>query len=259
MKARLLTASTAAAALLLASATTASADGPAFPDGSPTVRLLPGEPLAPASSITHRVLAVGVAMKFPDGRTAPVGTSYLIRAYSCGALIKEATQNVVYGDVDYNPFIGLSPDGRPDAKPNPVNNLVGDNKVTLSVQVTEVGYTPYTMTSNITFTGVGGPSCEEVLNPTADPETPETTRVEKWSTKKGNTSAKVGKRLAVTPTRAPGSTVTYIWKVGAKVVDRDRSMTVKKAYQGKKVTMVVTATKPGSKTLQRTLGYGKAR
>lgn len=259
MKARLMTAAAAVVTMTLASASIAVADGPALPDGSPSVRLLPGEPFVPASSLTHRVKAVGVAMSFPDGRTAPVGTSYLIRVYSCGALIKEATQKVVSGDVDHNPFIGLSPDGRPDAKPNPVNNLVGDGRIVLSVEVTEVGYTPYTVTSDITVTGVGGPSCDEVLNPTSDPADADIT-VASWSTKKGATrTAKVGTSLGITPTRAPGSKVTYAWKVGAKAVDRDRVLFVRKSYKGKPITVRVTVSRTGATSVTKTLRYGKAR
>ncbi len=83
--------------------------------------------------------------------------------------------------------------------------------------------------------------------------------VTKWSIKKGNTVAKVGKTLKVTPTRAAGASVSYAWKVGSKVVDRDRAMTVKKAYVGKKVTMRVTVSKAGVKSVSKTLRYGTAR
>lgn len=88
---------------------------------------------------------------------------------------------------------------------------------------------------------------------------PTTISVSKWSTKKGNTVAKVGKTLKVTPTRAAGAKVSYAWKAGRKVVDRNRAMTVKKSYKGKKVTMKVTVTKAGAKTVSKTLRYGLAR
>lgn len=87
-----------------------------------------------------------------------------------------------------------------------------------------------------------------------------TITVTKWSDKKGNTTAKVGKTLKVTPTRAaPGTKIVYMWKVGTKTVDRDRTMTVKKAYMGRKVTMRVTVSKAGAKSVSKTLRYGTAR
>lgn len=83
--------------------------------------------------------------------------------------------------------------------------------------------------------------------------------VQKWSAKKGARTAQVGKRLAVTPTRAAGAKVSYAWKVGAKVVDRDRAMTVKKSYRGKKVALRITVSKAGAKSVSKTLRYGTAR
>ncbi|MGK2931667.1 MAG: hypothetical protein ACSLFD_02650 [Solirubrobacterales bacterium] len=56
-----------------------------------------------------------------------------------------------------------------------------------------------------------------------------------------------------------GAKITYAWKVGAKIVDRDRAMTVKKSYKGKKVTMRVTVSKAGAKSVSKTLRYGVAR
>lgn len=56
----------------------------------------------------------------------------------------------------------------------------------------------------------------------------------------------------------PGS-ISTAPKVDSRVVDRDRSMVVQKAYRKRKVALVLTVSKPGVKTLQPKLGYGKAR
>ena len=257
MKARLITAAAAVTMLTLASGTAAFADGPALPDGTPTVQLRPGGASVYASANVHRVGAVFVDMSFPDGRGAAGGTTYLTSVHSCGVLVKEATTTQA-ADLRSMASIGLSPDGMPDLSPNPVNNLIGDNALVVTVTVTEPGYAPYTAAPvSMTITGVDGPTCGEVRNPTDPTDT--TITVQRWSTKTGTTgTAKVGKSLGVTPTRAPGAKVTYAWRLGTKVIDRDRVMFVRKTYAGKKVTLRVTVSKVGAKTLTKTIGYGTA-
>ncbi len=99
------------------------------------------------------------------------------------------------------------------------------------------------------------PSNDDTCPP---PRTPIT--VQKWSVKKGAARARVGKRLSVTPTRAPGSTVSYVWLVGrSSAVDRDRSMVVKKSYRGRKVRLKIAVSKPGLRPVVRKISYGVAR
>lgn len=244
--------------LTFTSGAAAVADGPALSDGTPSIRLQPGNVAAYSSANTHRVGMISIALNFPDGRTIPVGTSLHTTVYSCDAFVKEATTVRQSDSPGSSAAVVLSENGMPDLSPNPVNDLIGDNAAVVTISVTEPGYAPYTLTSNVRFYGLGGPTCDEVQNPTADP-TETTPVVAKWSIKKGNTVPKVGKTLKVTPTRAPGATVTYLWKVGSKIVDRDRTMTVKKAHKGKKVTMRVTVSMAGAKSVARVLRYGKVR
>lgn len=258
MHARLIATAAAVTILTLTSGTAAVADGPALSDGTPSIRLQPGNVAAYSSANTHRVGMISIALNFPDGRTIPVGTSLHTTVYSCDAFVKEATTVRQSDSSGSSAAVVLSENGMPDLSPNPVNDLIGDSAAVVTISITEPGYASYTLTSNVRFYGLGGPTCDEVRNPTIDP-TETTPAATKWSTKKGNTVPKVGKTIKVTPTRAPGFTVSYMWKVGVKVVDRDRALTVKKAYRGKKIAMVVTVTKPDTKTLQRRLGYGKAR
>lgn len=84
--------------------------------------------------------------------------------------------------------------------------------------------------------------------------------VKKWSKKAGKyTTAKRGKTLKVTATKAEaGAKVTYAWKINGKVVDRDRSMRVKKTYVGKTVRLKVTVKKHGKKTRTKTISYRRA-
>lgn len=116
-------------------------------------------------------------------------------------------------------------------------------------------------TSYTTYTHNGYPASCDALEPEDDNSNGGSgITVSKWSVKKGaTTTAKVGKTLKVTPTRAAGAKVTYVWKVGTKVADRDRAMLVKKTYRGKKVTMRVTVSKAGATSVSRVLRYGKAR
>lgn len=114
--------------------------------------------------------------------------------------------------------------------------------------------------SSTAYTHPGYPRSCDALEPAEDDnDNGGGITVQSWSAKKGNTAAKVGKTLKVTPTRATGSKVAYAWKVGTKIVDRDRAMTVKRSYKGKKVTMRVTVSMVGAKSVSKTLRYGTAR
>ena len=64
----------------------------------------------------------------------------------------------------------------------------------------------------------------------------------------------------MTATRAePGATVTYTWRLGGRVVDRDRRITVKRAWRGKRLTVTVAVTKAGRLPATRTLSYPRVR
>ena len=175
---------------------------------------------------------------------------------SCGNVIREETVNLT-GEHD-GFIVNFSPDGELDASPNSVNERVGTSWEYV-LTITVPGYDPYTLDGSYSGYQVKRPSCEEINSPGYGDDTDSTITVSKWSTKKGTTTAQVGKTLKVTPTRAAGAKVTYAWKVGSKVVDRDRAMTAKRAYKGKKVTMRVTVSKTGAKSVSKTLRYGKVR
>lgn len=83
--------------------------------------------------------------------------------------------------------------------------------------------------------------------------------VQHWSTKKGQTVPAVGNRLTVSRTRAAGAKISYAWKVGANVVDRDRALKITKAHRGKRVSLRVTVSKAGATPVTRKLRYGRAR
>ena len=84
-------------------------------------------------------------------------------------------------------------------------------------------------------------------------------RVQHWSTKTGRKVPAVGNRLTVSATRAAGARVSYAWKVGAKVVDRDRALKIKRGHRGKAVSVRITASKAGATSVTRMLRYGRAR
>jgi hypothetical protein len=83
-----------------------------------------------------------------------------------------------------------------------------------------------------------------------------------WSAKRGK--PKAGKKVQLTPTvtRVAGTKVTYTWKAGKKVVKKassTRALKLKKAWRGKKLTVVVTVTAPGNSPITRTITFGKIK
>lgn len=238
----------------------ANADGPALADGTPTDKLVSVAGGFAYSPTTHRIGLAGISLTYADGRDPAPGTVVELIVSSCGQVIKRATITQVDGKANPQQFdVGLSPSGKNDTQPNRVNNLVGDNTVAVGAAVTEPGYAPYpTSTNELTDERVGGPTCAQVADPSTIPDDPPVS-VARWSTKKGATSARVGKRLAVTATRAPGAGVAYDWKVGKRIVARWTSLAVKPSYRGKKVSLRITVSKTGFKPVTKILRYGKAR
>ena len=175
---------------------------------------------------------------------------------SCGNVIREETVGLTGEHAGF--AVEFSPDGELDFGPNSVNERVGtswDYVLTITVP----GYDPYTLDGSYSGYQVLRPSCEEINSPGYGTNESTAFTVTKWSLKTGNTVAKVGKALKVTPTRTTGAKVTYRWTVGTKVVDTDRALTVKKAYKGRKVVVRVTVSKAGATSVSKTLRYGKAR
>lgn len=175
---------------------------------------------------------------------------------SCGNVIREETVNLTGEHAGF--VLWFSPDGEGDLGPNSVNERVGTSWEYV-LTITVPGYDPYALDGSYSGYQVKRPSCEEINSPGYGTNESTAFTVTKWSIKKGATTAKVGKTLKVTPTRTTGAKVSYAWKVGSKVVDRDRLMTVKKTYRGKKITVRVTVSKAGAQSVSKTLRYGKAR
>ena len=151
-----------------------------------------------------------------------------------------------------------SRDGDVDLASNRVNQMIGSS-FDYALTITSPGYDPYLLTGSYSGYTVKRPSCAEINSPGYGNETTSDSGVKVWSTKTGNTTAKAGRTLRVTRTRATGATIAYQWRVGPKVVDRDRALTVKRAYRGKKISMRVTVTKPDGTRLRKVLRYGRAR
>lgn len=193
------------------------------------------------------------------GAQVPPGTTATTTFSSCGQTVQSVTRPLLVSSThpDNAAFLHyFNESNTPDMSPNAINSLIG-RSLDYSFVITSPGYDPYEISGSYSGYSVERPTCEEILS--GHGTDPDAITVRRWSVKKGNTAAKVGKRLAVTPTRAPGSAVSYAWRVGARVVDTDRSVTVKRAYRGKKVTLFVTVSRTGVEPQHRKLAYGKAR
>lgn len=262
MKARLVSmlASTTLAAAATATATLGmSAPAHAVPYPGPALYIYSqGAVQNPSNNLVY-----GHAASFdtPDGSAVPPGATVTVTYASCGQVLQSATyglNDAADGDPGSVAFLHyFSATGAPEPQGNAITDKIGP-VLDWSAAFTYPGYDPYVVSNSYSGYTVKRPSCEEILSPGSG-EAP-TVAVQSWSVKKGATrTAKVGKSLGVTPTRATGSKVTYAWKVGTKTVDRDRVLFVKKTYKGKKVTMRVTVSKTGAKSESKTLRYGTAR
>ena len=191
----------------------------------------------------------------PNG-LIPAGSYTDVTWSSCGQVVQSRRHALDEGAPGYAGFFHhFSADGQPAdlVVENDVNRRIGKT-FEWSATIVHPGYDPYVL-SGIMTARYPRPSCEEILDDNSD----SAIAIRSWSSKKGATTAKVGKTLKVTRTRASSAKVAYAWKVGARTVDRDRAMLVKKAYTGKKVTLRVTVSKPGAKTVSKVLRYGTAR
>lgn len=212
-------------------------------------------PASAAPTITEVSLSYGYDGAVDGGilyfsENVPSSTQVYLEVSACGRVLHTQT---------YNGVVALT-DGMRYAQAfrKIIDKSMAGPTIEASVSFSDPSLSPVSATA---YTHNGYPRSCDALEPSDDNNDDGSgITVSKWSAKNGaSTTARVGKALKVTPTRAAGAKVTYAWKVGNRVVDRDRVMTVKKAYTGKKVTMRVTVSKTGTKSMSRVLRYGKAR
>lgn len=119
-----------------------------------------------------------------------------------------------------------------------------------TVGVTQPGYDPYELS------GVYNPNlpCPPVMDGDAD------VVIEQWSQKKpGFSSAKVGKKLAITDTRTTAPRKSYDWYVGGRRYHVGRSIRVKEGMVGKPIKVKVTIWNENeTKSQSKTLRFGRA-
>lgn len=143
----------------------------------------------------------------PDGSPVPAGATATVAYASCG----QAVQTVTYGLDD---AAGGPPDGKvafvhyfsATGAADPMGNSITDKigpVLDWSATITYPGYDPYVLSGSYSGYHVKRPSCEQILNGgDGDSGGSDPLTVQKWSTKKGAVTVKVGKQVAVTPTRA---------------------------------------------------------
>lgn len=212
-------------------------------------------PASAAPTITEVALTYGYDGTVTGGITyfsenIPSSTQVYLEVSACGRVLHTQT---------YNGVVALSDGTRyAQAFRKIIDKSMAPRAIEIAVSFSDPSLSPVSTTA---YTHNGYPASCDALEPSDDNNDGGSgVTVSKWSAKKGaTTTAKVGKTLKVTPTRAAGAKVTYAWKVGNKIVDRDRAMTVKKTYRGKNVTMRVTVSKAGAKSVSKTLRYGTAR
>ena len=194
------------AAALLAGAVPAHADGPVA--------------LSDVTQFTNPQAGSvqGAILTFTSGgANPPPGTEVSVVITSCGATIRSATHTFDGGQDKM--AIGFRSDGAMTFFPDENTEKVGPS-IAFAVTVTDPTYGVTSRTYE-QDSSVPRPSCEELAESQGDLPI----AVQRWSTKSGAKTAEVGRRLAITATRAAGARVAYTWRGGTTVVDRDRPRT----------------------------------
>ena len=102
---------------------------------------------------------------------------------------------------------------------------------------------------------------DKLVCPRDDPDA--SALVDTWSKFKGKPI--VGRRVSITPTtltpvgQSVGAKASYAWLVNKRVVSRRLSTRLKKSYAGKVLSIRITVTAPGKKTLVEGGPLGKVR
>jgi hypothetical protein len=203
----------------------------------------------------------------------PKGTKVDVTLTSCGRVVRRGSfiDDGIKGGA---PFIMvLSPDGsREDAsEPNLVNRLVGP-AIEVNATITYPGYAPYESVADIIDVARDAkrPTCAQIDALVGDTPEPDRTNkpawVRSWSKKIAvpgvGTTAVAGSKAKVSATkvrRKDAASVRYAWRVGNRLVDRDRTVRLTDAHIGKPLMLTVTARKPGTKAARLVLTYGKVR
>lgn len=87
-----------------------------------------------------------------------------------------------------------------------------------------------------------------------------TSKVKVSSIGKVKGKAKAGRVVKISkPKVEAGAKVKYAWTVNGKVVDRDRTVRIKKSYVGKKLAVKVTVSKTNHKTVKKTKTVGRVK
>ena len=202
----------------------------------------------------------------------PTGTVVTFVATSCGRTLREVTVTTTLEKPLAEAALYFSPNGQePEThEVNAVNRLVGP-QIQVSATVTHPGLDPYApapVTVDVKARIPKIPSCAQIddsLN-NDTPTSTTTAAVRTWSKKKTlpvvGKKAVAGRKAKITATKvrsASNAKVTYTWRVGSKVVDRDRVAKFTAAQVGKPVKVVVSVKQPGSKAVKKTLRYGTVR
>jgi hypothetical protein len=200
----------------------------------------------------------------------PTGTVVTFVATSCGRTLREATVTTTVERPLAETRLYLSPSGmESDAHTaNSVNRLVGP-EIQVSATVTHPGYDAYApapVTIDVKARIPKIPSCAQIDDSLNDTPTSTGSLVRTWSKKKAlpvvGKKAVAGRKAKITATkirRGADAKVAYTWRVGGKVVDRDRVIKFASKHIGKPVKVVVAVKQPGSKSVKKTLRYGRVR
>lgn len=201
---------------------------------------------------------------------APDGLQTELTVSSCGRVLR--TSSAPMPSTQSPHIVYLSPNGLDDASgvDNSVNRLVGPT-IDYTMTITQPGYDPYQASGVIDIAkSISRPTCAEIDALVSDTPEPDRTNkpawVRAWSKKISmpgvGTKPVAGSKAKVTATkvrRKDGAVVRYAWRVGNRIVDRDRTVRLTDAHIGKPLMLTVTARKPGTKAARLVLTYGKVR
>lgn len=179
---------------------------------------------------------------------------------SCGKVVTERTS--IMRGFDAFIYTGFGADPRYYShNPSEISDRIGPS-LDYVLTVTEPGYDPYTFTGT-TSAYTTRPTCEDLAG-----KNKAGIAMQAWSSIYAQPDAKIGSNLTISDTRAAGAHVAYRWTLAAKgqklstakVLARGvRTLRVKPAYRGKRISVTITVTKgtgKHAKVLTKTLRYG---
>ena len=225
--------------------------------------LIATAPAADAGTITYIEVGANqdpladevINSSFIFDQAPPAGTSVHVSVSSCGQFLTEKTQTGNGSDFK-GVLLWFTATGEYDFKDRSVIPRIGPS-FEWSLDITEPGLAPYTLTGSYSGYGVKRPSCAEILAGGGGSGSGDATKcvVKKVSKRIGE--ARVGATVRVTKPKTTSGCgrVSYRWAADGRTVKKAASLRIGSGLRGKRLTATVRVAKGGSTTLT----FGKVR